>query len=259
MICIDCGTEYEGSFCPKCGQPAKTGRITVKDTLHSVFTSFLVGDNKFINTCWQLIIRPGVMVRNYLYGRRSKLMAPVPLLVRMVAVYLLVKFLFDIPSGETHFISDDIQGNIHSDSLLMFCGFMEHVLNNNVLFALMSAALFVLPFYLLYKKKMIERPGGASLSLNTAEHFYTLVYVGCMYMMLSFLLLPFHGPEHMGIKSVADFVRLMFPVIVYHQLYRVGWWASFWRCIVAWIMVIVALIVFVLLTFGLFYGFDAVK
>lgn len=28
--CLNCGKEFEGDFCPKCGQSAKTGRFTLR-------------------------------------------------------------------------------------------------------------------------------------------------------------------------------------------------------------------------------------
>lgn len=257
MTCIDCGTEYEGNYCPKCGQPAKTKRITTKDTFRSIFVSFLMGDSKFINTSWQLFVRPGVMARNYLYGRRAKLMAPVPMLVRLVAVYLLIMFLTNANSGERHFVDESIRSNMHSESLIMFTDFLSRIMSNNVLYSLVSAALFVVPFYLLFRKKCIVRPEGTPAALNMAEHFCALVYISCLNMLLSLVILPVHNV--LWIRNITDIVCLLFPVFMYRQIYQIGWLSCIWRCLLSWVMVVIAISVIVILGFGLFYGFDAVN
>lgn len=257
MICIDCGTEFEGNYCPKCGQPAKTKRITMADTVRSIFVSFLMGDSKFINTCCQLFVRPGVVTRNYLYGRRAKLMAPVPMLVRLVAVYLLVLFLTNTKDGERHFVDDSIRSNMHSESLIMFTDFLTRIMSNNVLYSLLSATLFVIPFYLLFSRKSIARHTGSAAPLNMAEHFCALVYISCQNMLISLVTLPVN--DVMWVINIVNIVWLMLPVIMYRQIYKIGWLSSLWRCLLSWIMVIAGIAAMVILTFGLFYGFDAVN
>lgn len=255
MICIDCGTEYEGSFCPKCGQPAKTKRITTKDTLHSIFVSFLMGDSKFMNTCVQLFVHPGVMVRNYLYGRRARLMAPVPMLVRLVAVYLLIMFLTGTTVGERHFVDDTIRSNMHSQSLIVFTDILGRILSNSVLYSLFSAAIFVVPFYLVFRRRIIAHHGGSEASLNMAEHFCVLVYISCQNMMLSLLTLPVHNV--MWVSNLVNIIFLLLPVIMYKQLYQINFFSSLWRCLLSWILAVTMIAIAVILGFGLFYGFDA--
>lgn len=257
MICIDCGTEFEGNFCPKCGQPAKTKRITMADAVRSIFVSFLMGDSKFVNTCCQLFVRPGVMARNYLYGRRAKLMAPVPMLVRLVAVYLLILFLTNTSAGERHFVDDSIRSNMHSESLIMFTDFLTRIMSNSVLYSLLSAAIFVVPFWLLFRQKVIIRPAGDEAPLNMAEHFCVLVYISCQNMLLSLLTLPVHNV--MWLKSLVNFICILLPVVMYRQIYKISWLSSLLRCLLSWLMVIATIAVVVILTFGLFYGFDAVN
>lgn len=257
MICIDCGTEFEGNYCPKCGQSAKTKRITTMDTIRSIFVSFLMGDSKFMNTCLQLFIRPGVMVRNYLYGRRARLMAPVPMLVRLVAVYLLITFLTNTTIGSYHVVDESVKSHMHSETLIMFTDFISRIMSNSVLYSLLSAALFVVPFYLLFRKKTIERHDGSRLRLNMAEHFCALVYISCQNMLLALILLPLH--DILWLRNIADIIFLILPIVMYRQIYQLSWFSSFWRCLLAWLMMIVAISLTVILTFGLFYGYDAVK
>lgn len=257
MICIDCGTEFEGNYCPKCGQPAKTKRITMVDTVRSIFVSFLMGDSKFINTCCQLFVRPGVMTRNYLYGRRAKLMAPVPMLVRLVAVYLLVLFLTNTTIGERHFVDDSIKSNMHSESLIMFTDFLTRIMSNSVLYSLLSAALFVIPFYLLFRRKNIARYAGSAAPLNMAEHFCALVFISCQNMLISLVTLPVN--DVLWVRDLTNFAYFLLPVIMYRQIYKIGWLSSLWRCLLSWIMVVASIAAVVILMFGLFYGFDAVN
>ena len=39
--CLNCGTEFEGKFCPECGQSAKTGRFTMRFIFENLMEAIL--------------------------------------------------------------------------------------------------------------------------------------------------------------------------------------------------------------------------
>lgn len=74
--CKNCNTQFEGKHCPECGQKAKTGRITFaqvfKDFRQQVF-HFEAG---FLFTIKELLLRPGLSIREYLEGKRVRHIKP---------------------------------------------------------------------------------------------------------------------------------------------------------------------------------------
>lgn len=57
MKCLNCGTKYEGNYCPECGQSAGTKRFQAIEMFTSVVTSIIGGDNKLLTTCYRHVFR----------------------------------------------------------------------------------------------------------------------------------------------------------------------------------------------------------
>lgn len=85
-VCLNCGTEYRGDFCPRCKQKATTKRLTLKDTLRNFSDRFTHVDRGLLHTVIDLLIRPGYMVRDYLRGHRAEYIDPLMLTIIIVAV-----------------------------------------------------------------------------------------------------------------------------------------------------------------------------
>jgi len=68
IVCKNCGNNYEGNFCPSCGQRYIDKRFTLKDSIAWLFASVFNLERGFLPTTIQLITKPGVTIRNYLSG-----------------------------------------------------------------------------------------------------------------------------------------------------------------------------------------------
>ncbi len=77
MICKSCNSRFYGKFCSNCGSPSEQERITLKqfaeEVLHSL-TSFHQKTLKTIKTC---IIKPELVVIQYITGIRNTYFNPV--------------------------------------------------------------------------------------------------------------------------------------------------------------------------------------
>lgn len=73
--CANCGAAITGRFCSNCGQHAHPKR-----KLTGVIGEFLYGLWNFDTKAWRtfpmLILRPGTLTRNYVYGKRARYLAP---------------------------------------------------------------------------------------------------------------------------------------------------------------------------------------
>jgi Protein of unknown function (DUF3667). len=88
--CLNCGTEFEGDFCPKCGQSADTGRFTMRFIFENLLAAFLSKDGGIWFTIKNLFSRPGAMIVEILNGKRRKYFSPFSMLFCSLTLYVLI-------------------------------------------------------------------------------------------------------------------------------------------------------------------------
>lgn len=88
--CLNCGTEFDGNFCPKCGQSAETGRFTLKFIWENLLAALIGKDGGIWFTFKNLFSRPGEMIVEILDGKRKKYCSPFPMLFFTLTVYILI-------------------------------------------------------------------------------------------------------------------------------------------------------------------------
>ncbi len=88
-ICKNCAKEFKGKYCPRCSQKATISRITTRDLFQDVLKKYLPFDKGFLYTAWHVITRPGLMVRDYLDGKRVDYTKPLSFLVLLIAASII--------------------------------------------------------------------------------------------------------------------------------------------------------------------------
>ncbi|MBO6055710.1 MAG: DUF3667 domain-containing protein [Alphaproteobacteria bacterium] len=88
--CLNCETEFQGDFCPKCGQKAKTERFTIKSMAKSLFLSIFSIDGGVWITVKSLFTRPGRMVLDIINGKRKRYFSPFPMLLLALSLYIII-------------------------------------------------------------------------------------------------------------------------------------------------------------------------
>ena len=88
--CLNCGTEFQGNFCPECGQAAETGRFTMKFIYENLLAAFISKDGGIWFTLKNLFIRPGEMIVEILKGKRRSYFSPFPMLFFTLTVLILL-------------------------------------------------------------------------------------------------------------------------------------------------------------------------
>ena len=257
-ICLNCGTEFSSKHCPSCGQEANTKRFSLKETLKGLYLVFFVAENTFYKTAASLFYRPGHMVREYLIGERVKYLKPIKMLVCLVTVYILVtNFIFPIDAVEsvdtTEIAVESSTPQLIADAIKSVNKFLE----NRVVHSLVSACLFALPFTWIFRKCKITFKDGKKDSLNIAEQFYTLVYLSCQDMIISFLLIPVRmifGFQSVQILTIVMIIGLR--TWCYKQLLSISWLTSFVKVIIAGALTILAVIALIMIGCIIFYTFN---
>ncbi|MBR0259647.1 MAG: DUF3667 domain-containing protein [Prevotella sp.] len=88
--CYTCGQEYQGNYCPCCGQSARIGRYSFKNALLLFLDVWGMGNRGMFRTLRDLILRPGYLIRDYISGMQMAYFPPFKLLFLLTALLLIV-------------------------------------------------------------------------------------------------------------------------------------------------------------------------
>lgn len=89
--CLNCGSSTVEEYCAHCGQPYRGGRrLTIRGLLAEFGHKFLNLERGLLRTARDLTIRPGLMMRDYVTGKRKTYVNPFAYLVFGTALNLIV-------------------------------------------------------------------------------------------------------------------------------------------------------------------------
>ncbi|WP_438989826.1 DUF3667 domain-containing protein [Polaribacter sp.] len=90
--CLNCGHPFFGQekFCPECGQANKGNSITFKSFINEVFNGLFNFDAKFWNTIIPLLMKPGIVSKNYIDGKRSRYSNPFRFYLTVSIIFFLI-------------------------------------------------------------------------------------------------------------------------------------------------------------------------
>jgi hypothetical protein len=84
--CKNCSATFEGKLCPNCSQKAETHRFTLGHFAHEVVHAVTHTDKGIFLLIKGMMVRPGVVVREFVEGKRKKYFNPFTFLLIMMAV-----------------------------------------------------------------------------------------------------------------------------------------------------------------------------
>lgn len=88
--CLNCGTHFKGNFCPQCGQKATVSKLTWKSLLEEIAHFITHIEHSFVYTTRKLITAPGIVVQEFLAGKRKKVHKPITFLLIWLAIIKLL-------------------------------------------------------------------------------------------------------------------------------------------------------------------------
>ena len=91
-VCLNAGTKLAGQYCGNCGQRATSRLISVWELLRDAVGDRLELDSRLWRTLVPLVIRPGQLTRDYLEGRRARVMPPFRMYLVLSILFFLVAF-----------------------------------------------------------------------------------------------------------------------------------------------------------------------
>ena len=173
--CLNCGMEFEGDFCPKCGQSANTGRFTLKFILGNLLAAVLGRDGGIAYTFKNLFSRPGKMIVEILDGKRRMYVSPFPMLFLALTLYILIFTLTGSKGGITSDLDMDFSNNAAANAQLsleinrLLVKAFHFYLNHYTLCYMLTLPLFVIAARICYGKQNRKR-------YYWAEYIVAVVY-----------------------------------------------------------------------------------
>lgn len=107
--CLNCGAPLSGQYCGQCGQRSASRFISLWGLLSDAFGDLFELDSRLWRTVVPLLVRPGLLTKEYLQGRRARYMPPFRMYLVLSLVFFVVAFfdpqdklaVFYEPSPET--------------------------------------------------------------------------------------------------------------------------------------------------------------
>ena len=230
--CCNCGNEYVNNYCPRCGQKAAYGPITWRSVGQGILDVWGVGTRSLPYSLWQLIWRPGYLIRDYISGKRQASFPPVKMLVVVALVLVLVNTLLGVDYGNSDPSDSVTHGSAAFNAKIDV--FFDWMTNHIAWTALIAFSLFIIPIWFLFRR-------APRLPRHTLpQGFYIQVFIGVQFLMFMLMtvlvveLIPFLSGD--GSDATSIMVSLILPVMLlvdYKQLFGYGWWGTIWRALMA--------------------------
>ena len=216
--CNNCGHDYRGNFCPVCSQKAGMGRIGWRSVHQGIMDIWGLGTRSLIYSVWQLLLRPGHIISDYIDGKRQVSFPPVKMLFILAVLYTMIYYWF-IPTV----LGINVETQVTKEQEAML-GDLSHWLKANYSwFALIMALLAVIPTWIMFRYS----PRHTAHSLP--EGFFIQVFLAVLMIVLSFLLMPLGMIDLMVYSTVVYLLYGVYYIIVYKYLFGYSLWGTLWR------------------------------
>lgn len=210
-VCLNCGQEFVGDYCPRCSQSAKVSKKIGWDTIGlSLMEAFNFNARSLPRTLWHLVCRPGYLIGDYISGRRQVSYPPMKMFLIVAICIVLIDTLREWMGWE------EADEEMHAAN-----GMMESISiwadNNPGWVMLAICSLFIPPTWLLFRY-------APRYSHHTIpEGFFIQVFMTSLTMLIVMLTY---------IYDWFAWLVLVYYIVTYHQLFGYSIWGTTWRILV---------------------------
>ena len=251
-VCPTCGTQFEGNYCPRCGQSSKIGRYSFKNAFLLFLDVWGLGNRGMFRTIRDLILRPGYMIRDYLQGMQMAYFPPFKMFFLLITLGLLVdtgmnikrenrieKAQIEINEGifkalnQTDSISNNtekkqdaasIDNQTTKETIDSSNAAYEWTIKHLSFVTIIFLLLFSLPLYFFFRKSP------AYPDIKYSEFFVAVVYITNMITVYSIFVSFF------GLSQWLDVAVYILTLIPLKQLSGFSYWRVALNCFVAFIL-----------------------
>lgn len=221
--CNNCGNDFTGNYCPICSQKAGMGRIGWHSVRQGIMDIWGLGTRSLLYSVWQLMLRPGHLIDDYLKGKRQVSFPPVKMLFIIAVIFSMFAYWF-FPDVLGIHVADEYGVSYIDQSLEIVGDSFKWIQRNYSWFALLMAVLAIFPTWVLFRYS----PRHARHTLP--EGFFIQAFLSVIMLVISLVGLPL-GIMSPLVYTLTSFVLFgVYYLIVYHYLFGYGLWGTLWRC-----------------------------
>ena len=226
--CATCGTEYQGNYCPRCGQSSKIGRYSFKNAFLLFLDVWGLGNRGMFRTLRDLILRPGYMIRDYLSGMQMAYFPPFKLFFLLTALSLVIEGGVNL-KGKNYFEEARIMMNNYLEETKTeavtaeekeadktvreysnkFLTYQQRFPNISTLAFLVIMSGFLYIFF---------RRSPAIPGLRYSEFLVSQVYITDMFSIYNIVL------EFLCVNNNLNYITFLLPLIPLKQMSGFPWW-----------------------------------
>ena len=234
--CHCCDSEFVGNYCPQCGQKVGNKRITWASIRTGVMELWGMGNRSLPYTLWQLLLRPGYLIGDYINGRRQVSFPPIKMLV-FVALFVYIV---------TSLLSNGEASESPGEDFMMMdyaINFFEKHYDVGVMFVF---SMLIIPTYFIFRfaprNDHHTLPEGFFIQVFNSTIALVLILIITVFNSLFSLLNPENFVNSFLIDVLLIILVLAFVIYrSYHQLFGYRHWATLWRVIVVCVSAVLTL------------------
>ncbi|MGM9694481.1 MAG: DUF3667 domain-containing protein [Alloprevotella sp.] len=277
--CLNCGTEFEGNFCPLCGQSAGVKRFTVKSVLTSTLDVWGMGNRSMPRTIFRLFFHPGKMIGDYLDGKRMPYFPPVKMLFVLCIFFALANLgehtlsqVADLP--QTIFQGEQPeQYEAIKDRTILDTGLGSITFENSIN-AFKSAAkwfdshkavsLLLLHLFFTFFTWLVFRKAPARPRTTLAENFFIQVFISGQMVTLSLLHTLLFGHKSGSVfYPLPGWLLFLLFTWDFKELFGYGWRKTVWKTFLVHFLFFLFFLLVLILTLAVIsytlYGIEGFK
>ena len=210
--CLCCGHRYKGNFCPCCSQKAGVGDISWNSVRQGVLDIWGLGSRSLIYSLWQLIVRPGHFISEYIRGKFQVSFPPVKMLFLVAILYTLIYYWLFQQVLNLHVEASSAVNLWDAKN----AGWSRIILSLSFLF----------PTWVLFQNS----PKFSHLSIPKA--FFIAVFMSILEIMIELFVYSLGllcGASEPVIGSSGLLLFAAYYFVAYRQIFGFGVWGTLWR------------------------------
>ena len=232
--CNNCGQVFTGHFCPTCGQKWNVGAVSWDSIRNLVLDKWGMFKSSFLITVWQLLLRPGYLIGDYISGKKQTTFPPVSMLTIVALIIILAeKYLGIVMFGDSE-AGNHAEGVVDAPVNIFF----DKIFNSYDWGILLLFVFMSIPTYFVFRHAPIHPrhtwPQGFFIQVFNSSQFLVLALL-CAFLRTIFGL----GNIDSGFE-----VFVLIPLLLfynYKQLFGYSIWGTLWRMVACWLLWLVCL------------------
>jgi hypothetical protein len=219
--CLNCNNEIlpEQNFCPNCGQKTNLHQLSFHDVSHDALHYITHADKSIFSLLNNLLIKPGIVAREYIAGKRQKYFKPLNFFLIVAGILVFMTSLFYAPdnsrSRQMIQSAQKIQDPVKKQNLLNMAERLKTVNKitgkySNVI-NMFATPFLTLLFWFFYKKRF-----------NYVESLIANMYiVGFIMLVYALVIVPLHHwfvGTGFGLMGIFFLFEIIYRGLAYRQL-----------------------------------------